>query len=939
MTICKRDQLQTLWVENRKDLIISIISDSVAPVILSLIVLGRDTIIRFLRKWLFREFRSQEEQLFEAETTYLQNVIARFRVEESWDTTKYTDLNAVFQDLEMEWRYVKPRLWKPSGVENAPVQTEAMLGRRIRLMPFLQKKHRVMLKGDPGTGKTLTLRRFAVCTAEEALKASHGRRWLPLYVSLREYRGQTQDGRPQPVYDFLHDYIAAEYPSAAFLREHLTEYLNDGRLILLFDGVNEMPPEDYVERLDQLVAFTHCQYPRNQAIYTCRTLHYTSSEFDVITITDLDDDQVLQFLEAYRGPEAARAIFQELASGDRFMLRLCRNPFMLRMLACRAQQRTNVPENRTQLFQEFIEDQLEPVFNTQSTQVDEVLAFLRRLAFAMHKDRLFAGSVTEDWISQAMPEGWERNHLELAATAQLIDRTMEGKVRFYHQILQEYFAASELIELFNAGESVDAQLGDLLWEETVILAAGLHDQPEIFIRRLWDPDNGSIQNLWLAAKAMGASGRPVTPSYRQSILSRLAKHLQLDQEQEDDKDTEEASEKGPFDIVSAVESVKALGFMEESDSTELLAEAIRKHKGWVREVAIRSLGTMRGEAAHVSLVRAAREIASATTLWLVWPYLNLNERLELVYQVIQQFVRPVLGYAIFLVLVGALFSRIARYVPDIRYGLLAIPFGFLGRMFLAILTSLVKERTISIRTIARTILVDVSAMASFLLIVFLILALLALVGVFVHILGSLGQWLLILLLQCLVLLGSRKECAEGEHFADLVLSPFWLLLLTFVLVAAWAVPYVFKMLVGEVISSYLLSLSSFHLVQIAALVFLILVVVIQSAIVLYCMWCYLRATVMSFQMWRLSNLAQQPGMKIPSIEKLVKIVEDSSEWNKLRTSAARYLRVVDPLTEHVDRLKSVDATDRDLIRELERTVYELESRLREKQRRSAIQPQ
>ena len=66
----------------------------------------------------------------------------------------------------------------------------------------------------------------------------------------------------------------------------------EGRIILLFDGVNEMPAHDYLERLDQLVRFTHRQYPRNRAIYTCRTLHYTSStDFETVTITDLDDDQ------------------------------------------------------------------------------------------------------------------------------------------------------------------------------------------------------------------------------------------------------------------------------------------------------------------------------------------------------------------------------------------------------------------------------------------------------------------------------------------------------------------------------------------------------------------------------------------------------------------------------------------------------------------------
>jgi hypothetical protein len=64
------------------------------------------------------------------------------------------------------------------------------------------------------------------------------------------------------------------------------------------------------------------------------------------------------------------------------------------------------------------------------------------------------------------------------------------------------------------------------------------------------------------------------------------------------------------------------------------------------------------------------------------------------------------------------------------------------------------------------------------------------------------------------------------------------------------------------------------------------------------------------------------------------IAQDPSKWNKLRALAARHLRAVELLPELVERMRSIEAIEDSLVRELERTIYEQEARLREKRRRS-----
>jgi predicted NACHT family NTPase len=110
-----------------------------------------------------------------------------------------------------------------------------------------------MLKGEPGTGKTLAIQRFAVDQAQDALKNLPNEVRIPVYIFLGSYTGKTENNELETVYDFLQSYLQEEYPWSGFLCDHLKEYLVQGRLLLLFDGLNELPPDEYVDAITNIV--------------------------------------------------------------------------------------------------------------------------------------------------------------------------------------------------------------------------------------------------------------------------------------------------------------------------------------------------------------------------------------------------------------------------------------------------------------------------------------------------------------------------------------------------------------------------------------------------------------------------------------------------------------------------------------------------------------
>jgi hypothetical protein len=114
---------------------------------------------------------------------------------------------------------------------------------------------KVLLAGKPGSGKSTVLQRFRWEWASEALE--EGDRPIPVLVELRSDRS-------------ILEAICAEFRQAKLrvCREEVEDLLFDGRLLLLLDGVNEMPSQ---QRRQELQLF-HDDNPDTPMIFTTRDL-------------------------------------------------------------------------------------------------------------------------------------------------------------------------------------------------------------------------------------------------------------------------------------------------------------------------------------------------------------------------------------------------------------------------------------------------------------------------------------------------------------------------------------------------------------------------------------------------------------------------------------------------------------------------------------------
>jgi len=392
--------------------------------------------------------------------------------------------------------------WLRTGEEITQIRLES-------LRDAVERYRCVILLGDPGCGKTSTLGNLAYEYSTDA-------HWLPVPSNLGSFDSNLS----------LEEFIVRSWKSlldAGSIETHdLTAYLHQclgsGRLIFLFDALNEMPLDRRREHCLALRQFIDRWSPSgNRFVVSCRVLDYGDELFGLqrVEIQPLDDEQVRRFIESEL-PENWRSLWWALTQGgdgSRRLLEMARNPYLLTVMIDVFEAHGELSQNRGELMRRFAgiltgwASAKSPA--GQTINVDVAIAALSVIAFEMQRRSGFGSTARTDDVKTIIPNrievgrGWppqpcHPDHvLSFAASAKILEMPVDRKtLRFHHQLLQEFFAAQQMLRLD------PSQLSDLWrwpwregelprwirpennyeplppppstgWEETTILAAGL----------------------------------------------------------------------------------------------------------------------------------------------------------------------------------------------------------------------------------------------------------------------------------------------------------------------------------------------------------------------------------------------------------------------------------------------------------------------------------
>ncbi|MBE2269342.1 MAG: SUMF1/EgtB/PvdO family nonheme iron enzyme [Anaerolinea sp.] len=430
----------------------------------------------------------------------------------------------------------------------------------------------LVLLGAPGSGKSTLLRRLQWDDAADHLCGRAGDDKLSFFVALNSYRDTSKPRQ------WLADEWKRRYPDL----EPLDELINTGRMLFLLDALNEMPHRnvgEYHERVElwrdfiQEVTRTGCR-----AIFSCRSLDYSAplSSKDLrvpqIVVQPMDAEQVRQFLDVYL-PAQAEAIWEELDGSPQFDL--FRTPYFLKLLVDQAD--GGIPKGRASLFTGFVRQTLtreisggnrlfEP--NGLLTERDHgriaqgkwrdpfdlpergaLIPKLSELAYQMQANRsaTAGGQIRVDFDTACELLKHERDEdiLRAGVALNVLDEdTAREEVLFFHQLLQEFFAARKLadepdmtkIRVEWRADAVKPSLEETLagladsdplpplpgtgWEETAILAAVLNENPDAYLRDLM------AVNLPLAGRAAVGAEVKISAELKSDLQQALIARAQ-----------------------------------------------------------------------------------------------------------------------------------------------------------------------------------------------------------------------------------------------------------------------------------------------------------------------------------------------------------------------------------------------------------------------------
>lgn len=392
--------------------------------------------------------------------------------------------------------------------------TVAIQEEHVSILDLVQQQeaHQLIL-GVPGAGKTTALRVYQYSASQQPFDLALRRKRIPVYVPMKNYslylkkvQSSPSDDVPEEaqatILDFLYE---SDLPGMRSLRPYVYNLAQQGRLLLLCDGLNEVD-SNYLSQVSQeLVGLMRTT--ENRLVMTCREVDYREQrEFvqlvdegqaERVVIYPLQPEQVYDFVETYvtsQGKQWRHTAGQIMQVIDRSRLRYhCTNPMMLFTLMGIIDkigvERGKQIDTRGRLLRESVKqlieyEQQQAKWNRGAPQEQEIIRFLSEVACAARwaNDRnaiQLRVSVPAEVIGKEVRGGpgfveladelqfWLDEHqaqgpfasaegeaeqpsepyddlallLQFSLSAALIEVSPSGVVSFRHELIAEYFVA------------------------------------------------------------------------------------------------------------------------------------------------------------------------------------------------------------------------------------------------------------------------------------------------------------------------------------------------------------------------------------------------------------------------------------------------------------------------------------------------------------------
>lgn len=301
-------------------------------------------------------------------------------------------LSQIYVDLDI---YASGRLnslpHDPSDInaDEPPDELDAFFDSEDRPSSALEataQERRLVILGDPGSGKSTFLNHLCLCLAAHPINPDDGwmnrlRRWpddeedvVPIPLMLRDFSGWLPENPGKPRVRHLWYFILSRLKdqNLLFAAKVLEDALENGRAVLLLDGLDETPSKTKRAFIRDAVAAFADRYPKSRIVLTCRVLSYQDknwqlSDFPAVRLAPFDDKKIDNFISAWYDDLVRIHTVCSPAEGARLagrlqtavrrpdLRRLAPNPLLLTVMTLVHTHKGELPEARAKLYEEAVD--------------------------------------------------------------------------------------------------------------------------------------------------------------------------------------------------------------------------------------------------------------------------------------------------------------------------------------------------------------------------------------------------------------------------------------------------------------------------------------------------------------------------------------------------------------------------------------------------------
>jgi len=404
--------------------------------------------------------------------------------------------------------YIRELVGDAAGGDSANAQIAAV-NRRSRLVRNLLRKldrakRPLILLGDPGSGKTMTLQQAALVLAEREL----GRAFplIPVYVRLGDFH--VHEGPVTPEHVMAH--VRRSLPSA--LAQYADRLAEDGRLVIFFDGMDEMSRNRYNDHTEALSVFAS-RYSQQRdvlvgvegtkTLYSCRITDFSPKFIhERLVLLPFDRRQIREFLHRYLKafPIEIEGQMWSLSALSEYLVSPsitvdATNPFALWLLCVYLRGQRKWPGSRVEMLRfynrfnyERKNEELRKSGESPLARMDETFLHWGIIAFEI-SSRNRGGSIPIAALALGDDQQIARQAIDAGKLCGVLRESKEQHehlLRFNHHRFQEYFTALYIDKVGPEILWLD-KLDAPRWQETMfnlILMGSADDVVKMFAREL-----------------------------------------------------------------------------------------------------------------------------------------------------------------------------------------------------------------------------------------------------------------------------------------------------------------------------------------------------------------------------------------------------------------------------------------------------------------------